>query len=158
MDYTLEIEIDLPRTEVVKKFEDPNNLKCWQRGLLSFKPLTGTMGEEGATNAYRFTMGKREIEMTETIIKNNLPQEYHATYDAKGVHNIQENFFTEISNNRTKWVSHSIFKFSGFMKIIGFTMPGSFKKQSLQYMQDFKAFAEDGKTVNHEKEEKIKNK
>lgn len=33
------------------------------------------------------------------------------------------------------------------MKIIGKLMPGEFKKQSRQFMEDFKAFAEDGKKV-----------
>jgi hypothetical protein len=36
---------------------------------------------------------------------------------------------------------------SGFMKVIGFLMPGSFRKQSRQHLEDFKAFAERGKSV-----------
>ena len=34
------------------------------------------------------------------------------------------------------------FQFKGFMKLIGFFMPGAFEKQSFKYMKDFKAFAE----------------
>ena len=43
-------------------------------------------------------MGKREMEMIETIIKRNFPEEFHSTYDAKGVHNIQKNYFKETAD------------------------------------------------------------
>jgi hypothetical protein len=33
------------------------------------------------------------------------------------------------------------------MKLVGLLMPGAFRKQSQQHMQDFKAFAEQGKDV-----------
>ncbi len=46
------------------------------------------------------------------------------------------------------WVSESEYRFSGLlMRLAGLLMPGSFRKQSLQIMQDFKAFAEQGKDV-----------
>ncbi|MEO2058942.1 MAG: SRPBCC family protein, partial [Mesonia sp.] len=48
-------------------------------------------------------------------------------------------------------ISESEFQFSSFaMKVMGFLMPGAFKKQSLKYMKDFKAFVEDGKSVSNE--------
>ncbi|WP_337251640.1 hypothetical protein [Maribacter halichondriae] len=41
------------------------------------------------------------------------------------------------------------FQFEGFMmKTMGFLMPGAFKKQSKKYMEDFKAFAEEGVSVD----------
>ena len=33
------------------------------------------------------------------------------------------------------------------MRLVGLLMPGAFRKQSLEHMQDFKAFAEQGKDV-----------
>ena len=94
-----------------------------------------------------YKMGKREMNLVETIIKRNLPDELHMTYDTKGVHNIQKNHFKE-EGDKTRWVSESEFQFSGFgMKLMAFFMPGAFKKQSLKYMQDFKAFAEKGESV-----------
>jgi len=48
-------------------------------------------------------------------------------------------------------VSESEFEFAGFgMKLIGFLMPGAFKKQSLKYLTDFKDFAENGTSVSEE--------
>jgi hypothetical protein len=85
--------------------------------------------------------------MEETIIKNDLPEQFHANYAAKGVYNIQENFFEETPEGGSLWISHNEFRFSGFMKLMGLFMPGAFRKQSYQYMKDFKAFAENGKSV-----------
>lgn len=147
MKYTTEITIERPREEVIEKFKDPESLKHWQRGFIFMKPQSGELGAEGSTNLLKYKMGKREIEMTETITLNNLPEEFHATYEAKGVFNIQENFFETTPGNHTKWISHSEFRFSGFMKLIGWFMPGAFKKQSYQFMEDFKNFVEKGESV-----------
>ena len=87
-------------------------------------------------------MGKREIEMIETITFRQLPDEFHGNYVANGVTNIQKNYFTE-ENGKTRWISESEFKFKGFMKLMAFFMgKGPFKKQSLAYMKDFKSFTE----------------
>lgn len=147
MKYTTEIVVDLPRDEFIKKLDNPENMKHWQRGLLNYEQLSQNPGQEGARMSLSYKMGKREMEMVETIIKRKLPEEMHATYDTKGVHNIQKNYFRE-ENGKTRWVSESEFQFSGFvMKLMGFLMPGAFKKQSFKYMEDFKNFAEKGISV-----------
>lgn len=148
MKYTTEITIDIPRSEFIKKLDNPENMKHWQRGLESYKVLSGTPGQEGARMELHYTMGKRKIVMIETIMKRNFPYEFHATYDAKGVHNIQKNYFKDVDDHTTKWISEAEFQFSGFMmKLIGFLMPGIFKKQSVKYQKDFKDFAEKGASV-----------
>ena len=151
MKYSSEIIIDLPREEVIRKLDSTENMKHWQRGLIGYKHLEGTPGKEGAKMELEYKMGKRSMVMTETITKNIFPEEFHANYDAKGVHNVQKNFFHEISPSQTKWVSESEFQFAGFgMKLMGFLMPGAFKKQSLKYLNDFKNFAENGVSVSEE--------
>nr|WP_298794803.1 SRPBCC family protein [uncultured Allomuricauda sp.] len=147
MKYTTEIVIDLPRDEFLKKLDEPENMKHWQRGLVDFELLSENPTQEGAQMRLQYKMGKREFDMVETILKRNLPEELHTTYDTKGVHNIQKNYFKE-ENGKTRWVSESEFQFSGFgMKVIAFLMPGAFKKQSYKYLEDFKAFAEQGTSV-----------
>lgn len=142
MKYTTEITIDLPVNKVVELFDNPDNLKHWQPGLVSFEHLSGTPGQAGAKSKLKYKMGSREIEMIETIIKRDLPKEFTGTYEAKGVYNKQVNRFVTVGNNKTKWISETEFQLSGFMKIIGFLMPGTFKKQSLKFLEQFKAFAE----------------
>jgi|GEM_PF-51673 len=149
MKYTVEIIIDLPREEVIKKMDNPENMKHWQRGLIRYQLLnTKNPRANGARMELEYKMGKRDMVMIETILKSNFPSEFHASYDAKNVHNIQKNYFEAIDENRTKWRSESEFQFSGFMmKTMGSLMPGMFKKQSKKYMEDFKNFAEKGTSV-----------
>ncbi|GGD43460.1 SRPBCC family protein [Muriicola marianensis] len=143
MKYLTEITVDVPLAEFIKKFDNPENMKLWQKDLLSVEHLSGIPGKEGAQMELRYKMGKREVIMVETILKRNLPHEFHGTYDAKGVHNIQKNYFKPLGENSTKWISESEFHFSGFfMKMMAFLMPGAFKKQTLKFMKDFKNFAE----------------
>ena len=53
-----------------------------------------------------------------------------------------KNKFIKLSDNKTGNITEQEFKFKGFMKLIGFLMPGAFKKQSIKYLEDFKNFAE----------------
>ncbi len=148
MEYTLEIELKLPRNEVIKKFENVDNMKHWQEGFVSMEHLGGEKGKTGATSRLIYKMkSNKEVEMIETITMLDLPDAIHFTFDAKNVYNIQENYFEELPNGHTKWITKNEFKFGGFMKLIGFLMPGAFKKQSLSFMNNFKAFAEEGKSI-----------
>lgn len=142
MKYTTTIQISIPREKVIALFDSTENLYNWQPGLQHFEHLSGEAGMEGAKSKLVYKMGKREVEMIETITKRNLPDEFSGTYEAKGVWNEQQNFFETIGPNETRWTSISEFRCSGFMKIICWLMPGSFKKQTLQVMQRFKEFAE----------------
>jgi hypothetical protein len=142
MRYTNEAEINLPIDRVIELFDNPDNMKHWQPGLQSFEHISGTPGQPGAKSRLRYKMGKREVEMIETITKRDLPREFSGTYEAKGVLNIISNYFTPLGPGKTKWVTESEFRFSGMMKLLGFLFPGMFKKQSQKFLDDFKKFAE----------------
>lgn len=147
MKYTCEIEINKPRDEVIALFDNPDNMKMWQPGFVSMDLIEGTAGQPGARSKLVYMMGKRPIEMVETITKRNLPDEFSGTYEAKGVWNEVKNFFHEAGPGKTRWVTEQEFRFTGFMKVIGFLMPGAFKKQSMKYLTYFKTFAETGKAA-----------
>lgn len=150
MKYTVEIEINLPRERVIELFDSTENLYKWQEGLQSFEHISGEPGQVGAQSRLLFKMGKREIEMVETITKRDLPDEFNGTYDAKGVHNSVNNRFIELDPGRTKWICDVEFQFKGFMKIVAWLMKGAFPKQSQKSMRAFKAFAEDGTDVREQ--------
>ncbi len=143
MQYTLSIEIDRPREEVVRVFDNPDNLKEWQPGLLNYEHMEGEPGTEGARARLEYQMGKRKFDMIETIITRKLPDEFHGTYEVSGTLNVQKNYFKVLDENRTLWTSESEFRFKSFgMKLMAFLMPKAFKKQSYQFMVLFKQFAE----------------
>jgi hypothetical protein len=111
-------------------------------GLQSFKHLSGVQGQPGAKSELKFLMGKKEVEMIETILVRNLPDEFTGTYEAKGVYNLVKNKFVKISDTQTKYISENEFQLTGVMKIVGSLMPGMFKSQSMKYLTAFKNFAE----------------
>lgn len=147
MKYTVHIDIDAPRDRVAQLMDDPDNLVKWQRGLQSIEPLEGDPGREGSTSRLVFDFKGRKMEMTETILVREFPDRFDAAYDTKTVHNVVKNRFVELGPDKTRWESENEFQFGGLMKIMGFLMKGAFPKQSLKYMQDFKAFVEEGKDV-----------
>lgn len=149
MKYNCEIEIDLPLNKVIELFDSTENLYKWQPGLISFEHLSGEPGQVEAKSKLQYKMGKRDIEMIETITTRNFPDEFSVTYEAKGVFNIVKNKFVELAPNRTKWVTENEFQFSGFMKLMGLLMPSAFKKESMKFLQQFKDFAEAKNKIIH---------
>ena len=141
MKYSCDVEIDLPLDRVSELFDNPDNLPKWQDGLLLFEHVEGEPGTPGAKSRLRYKMGKREIDMVETLVRREPPDRFDAIYEAKGVWNLNENIFTDIGG-RTNWHVDTEFRCSGFIRIMAFFMPGMFKKQTLKVMNDFKAFAE----------------
>jgi hypothetical protein len=143
MKYKTEIVVDLPRKKVIELFDNMDNMQHWQEGFIDYRLLEGKAGQSGAKTLLHYKMGKRKIEMVETITERNLPDVFSASYETKGVWNEVKNYFEETGDNQTKWISENEFQFTTFfMKLMGFIMPGAFKKQSYKYMVDFKKFAE----------------
>ncbi len=152
MKYTSEINIASPLDEIIRKFDNTENMKHWQRGLISVEHISGNPGMVGAKMKLNYKIDKREMEIIETITHRKLPNEFHGMYSAKGIDNIQENYFEEIQNGGTKWTSINEFLPLNFMmRAMLWVMPRAFKKQSMRYMRDFKNFAEEGISVFHEK-------
>ena len=83
MKYDVEIIIDLPKEKVAALIEDPNNLSKWQEGFVEMKHLSGDPGKKGGKSLLRYKMGKREIEMTETIEAMDLPNSFTMIYESK---------------------------------------------------------------------------
>ncbi len=142
MHYTQEITIDLPREKVVDIFNQTENLKHWQTGLQGYKHLSGEPGQEGSQMLLYFKVGKRDVDLTETIMLNELPEKFNGKYEWNGGWNTLNNTFIELGEDKTVWVSECEMHMKGFMKIIAFLMPNSFRKNSYKFMTNFKEFAE----------------
>lgn len=148
MKYTTEIKVDVPLNEFIKKIDNSDNLKHWQRGLVSVEHISGDPGRLGAKMKLNFKFGNRKMEIIETITKRNLPFQFHCNYKTKTMRNVQENYYEKTSDGLTKWTSKSEYiPLNLSMRLMLFFMPNTFKKQSQKYMQDFKNFAENGTSV-----------
>lgn len=144
MEYTTEIDINLPVNQVVELFENPDNLKKWQPTLLSRTLIEGEVGKAGTKSQLVYKRGKKgQMLMTETIVKHNLPEEFIATYEAGGVFNQQKNTFVDLGNGTTKWKSDTEFRFAGMMKLVALLLgKKGFQKETMKFHQLFKDFAE----------------
>jgi len=142
MEYTCELIINLPRNRVIELFDSSENLTKWQPGLQEFEHISGEPGQDGAKSRLVYDENGRRIEMVETILNRNFPDEFSATYEAKGVFNRISNHFYEDSPDKTRWVMESEFDFSGVYKLMGIFMKGSFPKETTKQMNSFKTFAE----------------
>ena len=142
MKYTTELVIDLPRERVIELFDNPENVPKWQDDLVWVEPFEGERGMPGAKTRMVYKMGRGEIEMIETVLTRKLPDEYHGTYEAKGIWNYIENHFSETNDGKTIWRVETELRCSGLIRIVGFFMPGIFKKQTRKVMNDFRVFAE----------------
>lgn len=149
MKYQVEMVIDLPKEKVTELISDPNNMSKWQEGFVEMSHVSGNPGEVGAVSKMRYKMGKREIEMTETIEAIDLPHSFVMIYQSDMAWNRHDDTFTDLEGGtKTLWKADNEFRFNGFFKLMAWMMKSMFKKQSLKFMTDFKNFAEKGIDVN----------
>jgi hypothetical protein len=143
MKYVESILIERSRDAVIRLFDDPDNLAKWQDGLVSFTHLSGAPGTKGAQSKLVFEMGKRTIEMTETIEERALPDRFTAVYEAAGMWNCNENHFEETEDGNTEWTMLCEFRPTSLtLRVMTLVMRGLFRKQTRKNMEAFKDFAE----------------
>lgn len=158
MKYTVTIEIALPRKKVVQMLADPIHLPKWLRGLVVHEPISGVHGQVGTKSRVVLQMGQQKFEAIEIITRRE-PKDLHGIPSKSIVHFDREivskdmwsaarERLIEVSPERTLWESENEYRFSNLvMRLISPLMSAAFRKQSLQHMHDFKAFAEQGKDV-----------
>jgi hypothetical protein len=142
MRYTLSNTINKPLDEVVAKFTNPEGVKEWMEGLQRTEHISGTPGKVGAKMDFYFLHKGKEMKISETILEENLPNQIKFGYTSSMGYNEVEMQFESLSANEVKQTNNSYFELKGFMKIMGFLMKGMFKKQTLKYLDAFKAYAE----------------
>ncbi|MFN8468894.1 MAG: SRPBCC family protein [Caldilineaceae bacterium] len=163
MKYTVSTEITRPLEEVALLLADPAHLPKWLRGLVLHEPLNGVHGQVGTKSRVVMQMGQQKFEGIETITRREpaelrgIPQGSVVYFDreiaGEGMWSAARERLTEAGPDTTLWVSENEYRFSGLlMRLVGLLMPGAFRKQSLQHMQDFKAFAEQGVDVREAKD------
>lgn len=144
MRYQCSIEIQKPIIELVKLWEDEGNFHHWQDGFISIELLEGEKGKKDSKSKIIFHQGKRNMELIETILRNDLPLEKKALYEHIHMSNTQSSSFESLGENKTRYSSDvEYIKFNGFMpKLMSKLFPSLFKKQSEKWMKQFKEFAE----------------
>ena len=146
MKFTSQIEIDAQLAVVLDYYQNPENLKNWQDGYLSTELLDGEVGQKGAKSKLQFQQGKRKMELIETILVNDLPNQKKALYEHIHMSNTMSSKFQEISTNKTLFTAEVEYtKFNGMVpKLMAKLFPSLFKKQVDKWLAQFKKQVEIG--------------
>lgn len=144
MKFTCSITINKPKTEVATLFANPEYLKYYQDGFIRKQHVSGNEGATGAVAKMYYKMGKGEMELTETITANNLPDTFAAQYHHKHTDNTMICTFKALDSANT--VCEWKIEYTAFRGIVIYIMktfmPGIFKKQVQKWLHNFKSFVE----------------
>ncbi|NND94471.1 MAG: SRPBCC family protein [Flavobacteriales bacterium] len=144
--FTCSVDINAPMHKVVELWQDPNQLQHWQEGFLGIEPLSGEKGAVGSTMKMRYKMNrsKKEFQLIETILVNDLPNQFIGQYEGPGMVNTMNSEFQELPNGMTRWQAEIDYKIiRGFMmKLIAAIAPSMFKRQTQKWLDRFKELVE----------------
>lgn len=144
MKFTCLVTINKPKDEVVHYFSDPLYLKKYQDGFIRKEFVSGDKGQTGAISKMYYKMGKGEMELTETITNNNLPDSFSGQYHHKSTDNTMFVKFKALDEQTTLYeVDIEYTAFRGFLiKLITIIYPSMFRKQVDKWLVNFKTFVE----------------
>lgn len=125
---------------VVELFKNPDNLIHWQDGFKRIEPISGVPGTIGATSRLHY----ERLSLMETIIRNELPEEFKAKYEHKHMVSTMSCRFQAVDEVTTRLEQEIHYtQFNGFLpKVMARLFPGMFRKQVQKWLDQFKHFAE----------------
>lgn len=144
MKFNGSVIIDKPRSEVVKFFIDPNYLVEYQDGFINKELISGESGNDDAVSKMYYKHGNREMELTETIISNLLPESFESHYHHKHMDNFMRCKFIVLNANQTRYeYEFEYTRIDWFMpKLIAILFPSMYRKPGEKWMRQFKEFVE----------------
>ncbi|MDT7833302.1 SRPBCC family protein [Flavobacteriaceae bacterium S356] len=136
--------INKPREIVVAIFMNSDYNKEYQDGFVKKELIKGIANEEKAISKMYYTSGNRDMILTETVLKNELPDSFEAFYHHKHMDNTMKCTFTEIVPGQTRYnYEYEYTRINWFMpKLMAILFPGIYKKQGDKWMRQFKEFVE----------------
>lgn len=144
MIFTCSVNIERPIDKVVALYKDPSNLKDYQEGFLRKELISGIEGEVGSISKMYYQQGKKEMIITETVLVNNLPEEFLGNYHHEHMDNTMRSSFIEIEDDHTHYITEIEYTaFRGFMpRLLALLFPRMFKNQVQKWLDNFKKLAE----------------
>ena len=143
MKFTLELSINKPRSDVWKAFDNPDNMKNWQRSLVSFETISGIQGQPAAVSILTYKENEREFSLMERVTHREELHRLDGVYENNFADNTIRNTFIEQGEERTLWRVETEFKFKTLsMRILGPLMKKNFVRRTQNDMQRFKELVE----------------
>ena len=143
MDYTRSITVAAKGDAVAALFVDYATWAEWQPSLLSIEVLEGAPPAQGSRSRLTFRRGKNgTMVMTETVEVSALPERWNVVYEVAGVHNLCETRFVQKDARTTLIEQRNVFRFTGFMRVVGLLFARSFPAETQKSLEAFRDFAE----------------
>jgi hypothetical protein len=143
MKFTLELTLHRSQAEVWCAFDNPENIKMWQRTLVRYETVSGEQGQVGAVSKLTYAEGKGEFILMEKVTCRAEPERFDVVYENNFADNSVKNTFIATSENQTLWKMEVEYKFKTLlMKIVGPFVKKNFVKRSERDMERFMEFVE----------------
>lgn len=138
------VEIAKPRSEVVRYFTDPNHLGDYQDGFVKKELISGEAWQNGAVSMMLYQYGSRDLELTETVLDNQLPDTFEAHYHHKHMDNTMKCTFIALDDQHTRYEYEFEYTRINWVmpKLMAILFPGMYRKQGEKWMRQFKTFVE----------------
>lgn len=138
-----EVVINAPRERVLELWHSFEDQKKWQKGLESLEFKNGKPGYIGTQINYSYKLGRKKLNLQETLLKNNLPTEYQVLQESKGVISRQNHYITEPEPGKTLWTTVTETRFQTLgLRVIGWLSPGLFQREQQRTMEAFRDHVE----------------
>jgi hypothetical protein len=144
MKFSGEVIINQPKELVAKLFVDPQFMGEYQDGFLRKELVSGETSKVNSVSKIYYQYGKRDMELTETITANKLPNTFEAFYHHEHMDNTMKCTFTSVDGATTKYeYEFEYVAVRGLMpKLMMKFFPSMFKKPAATRMKQFKEFVE----------------
>lgn len=140
MKFNCTVDINADIDTITASFFNTEEMIVYQDGFQSKTLLSGVDGKEGAKSKIKY----KRLELIETIITNNLPQEFLALYEHKHTTNTMKVNFEPLSQNKTRYTTEIEYtQLNGIViNVIAKLFPSLFKKQVEKWLKQFKIHVE----------------
>jgi polyketide cyclase/dehydrase/lipid transport protein len=143
MKFRLELSINKSRAEVWSAFDNPENMKTWQPSLLTFEPVSGTLGQPGAVSKLTYKENEREFSLLEKVTVRDEQSRLDGSYENEFADNTISNIFIEEGQDTTLWVMETEYRFKTLlMRMLGPLMKKNFVARTEKDMERFKEMVE----------------
>lgn len=140
MKFRCSTEINAHIDGVVSCFTKEDVMKESQDGFIRKEQLEGTPWAVGSKSRMYY----KNLELTETVLINELPSQFKALYEHKHMVNSMHCTFSAISETKTRLDQEIHYtEFRGFVpKVMAKLFPSLFKKQVQKWLDQFKDVVE----------------
>ncbi len=140
MDYTSSVVVPGGREQIAAMFTDTTTWKAWQPTFLTAEVLDQAASGGPVQSRLAFQRGRGEMVMTETVLDAALPDHWNVTYETSGVHNLCETRFVANDDGTTTIEQRNVFRFTGFMRVVGALFGKSFPAETQKTLEAFRDY------------------